>query len=524
MSNRFFWRALHSLAHPLTIGAVALALLNDHVLRQHWPSWWTGKLSDFAWLVFAPFLLAALLAWLIPSRIRRHEALIGVLAFGLTGVGFALAKTIPLVHGLAKGALETLIGGQVTLIVDPTDLITLPALLIGWYVWRQADNRQIEFRARGWVILVLGTLATVATSSPPPDFGIDCVGKVHSSLFAISGGYGPVKVYSSSDGGLTWQIADFPGYTRLLCNWSRKEVWQVSYSDSLPIQYRLRRGEGIDRSDNGGQSWTQEYDLSDIGNEARATYYEHISYPTRGEDATGIVSVVPGPLDAFLDTKTGHLIVAMGHDGVLVRLANGQWQWAEVGPYSLPVFDKTRFLALLGLNEFLMAGLLVILSLITIIQPVRNDIRCLDLMALALAWIAWGGAILIFGPAYRQDYLTSLVFVPALAVCLLCGGSLTIVDGVNVFYEKRITLLPMLGISIVTALLFLLPYVLWTQGGIQHHSTATLFAVALTATAIFAGQQYMKRLFHGKSLTRKRKKVDDADNLQRVENSAGGDE
>jgi hypothetical protein len=34
----------------------------------------------------------------------------------------------------------------------------------------------------------------------------------------------------------------------------------------------------------------------------------------------------------------------------------------------------------------------------------------------------------------------------------------------------------------------------------------------------------MKRLFHGKPLTRKRKKIDDTDNLQRVESSAGGDE
>jgi hypothetical protein len=34
----------------------------------------------------------------------------------------------------------------------------------------------------------------------------------------------------------------------------------------------------------------------------------------------------------------------------------------------------------------------------------------------------------------------------------------------------------------------------------------------------------MKRLFHDKPLTRKRKKVDDADNLQRAESSTGGDE
>ena len=44
-SNKAFWRAIHSLAHPVTIAAVIGLLLNDHLLRHNWPSWWTGKLS-----------------------------------------------------------------------------------------------------------------------------------------------------------------------------------------------------------------------------------------------------------------------------------------------------------------------------------------------------------------------------------------------------------------------------------------------------------------------------------------------
>jgi hypothetical protein len=27
-------------------------LINDHLLREFWPSWWTGKIGDFAWLLF----------------------------------------------------------------------------------------------------------------------------------------------------------------------------------------------------------------------------------------------------------------------------------------------------------------------------------------------------------------------------------------------------------------------------------------------------------------------------------------
>jgi hypothetical protein len=489
---------------------VALALLNDHVLRQYWPSWWTGKLSDLAWLVFAPFLLTVLLAWLIPPRLRQREKLVGWLAFGFVGIGFALAKTIPAVHGLTKGALETLIGGQVTLIVDPTDLVTLPALLIGWFVWRQANEERIRLRPRGWVVLVLGALATVATSPPFYDYGINCVGEVHSSLFALSKGYGPIKVYTSNDGGLTWQNESLPaGLTRLNCDLRQKEIWEVSYSVNLPIQYRFHQGEGIVRSDDGGQSWTQEFDLSEFGSEARSIYYEQHTPPKRGEDATGVVRIMSGPLDAFLDTKTGHLIVAMGHDGVLVRLADGQWQWVEVGPYSLNTFDKTQFLQLLLSGELWLAGLLVILSLTTIIQPMRNDVRCLDMAALALAWLSWGSATLMFLPVSRQDALMGLPLAAVLVLAAICGGSIGIVDIFNVYEEKRIALLPMFGIAIITASMFMLPYIIWTQGNIQHHSTATLFAVALTATTIFAGQQCMKRVFQGKPLVRKRKKVDE---------------
>ena len=49
-----------ALLHPLVLGAVALLLLNDHVFKARWPSWWTGKLSDVAGLVMFPLVLQAL--------------------------------------------------------------------------------------------------------------------------------------------------------------------------------------------------------------------------------------------------------------------------------------------------------------------------------------------------------------------------------------------------------------------------------------------------------------------------------
>ena len=40
-------RAAAALTHPITVGAVAILLINDLVFKSIWPgSWATGKLSD----------------------------------------------------------------------------------------------------------------------------------------------------------------------------------------------------------------------------------------------------------------------------------------------------------------------------------------------------------------------------------------------------------------------------------------------------------------------------------------------
>src|SRR5690349_13071723 len=69
------------LGHPGTLLALALLLLNDHVLKAAYPGWWTGKLSDAAGLVLAPPLLA-----LLAHRLPPWAAL------ATTAAGFVLVK------------------------------------------------------------------------------------------------------------------------------------------------------------------------------------------------------------------------------------------------------------------------------------------------------------------------------------------------------------------------------------------------------------------------------------------------
>ncbi|HMA97224.1 MAG TPA: hypothetical protein VKP30_31280, partial [Polyangiaceae bacterium] len=56
-----------SLLHPASLLAITILLLNDHVLKAHYSSWLTEKLSDCAGLVFFPLLLATL------TMTRAHQ-------------------------------------------------------------------------------------------------------------------------------------------------------------------------------------------------------------------------------------------------------------------------------------------------------------------------------------------------------------------------------------------------------------------------------------------------------------------
>ena len=132
--------------HPAVLAAIALFVVNDHVFKPTHPGWLTGKLSDVAGLVFFPVLLAAVAELVIPVA-RRHVGatlLIAVAATGLTYVAMLVSPAggdgyrwfIGLVQwpfriagALAAGTPVPAIA-PVWFAADPTDLITLPALLV----------------------------------------------------------------------------------------------------------------------------------------------------------------------------------------------------------------------------------------------------------------------------------------------------------------------------------------------------------------------------------------------------------
>ncbi|CAN91173.1 hypothetical protein predicted by Glimmer/Critica [Sorangium cellulosum So ce56] len=161
------------LRHPLFLGALALLVVNDHLLKGAGllPGALTGKLSDLAGLVVAPVLAAAL----VDARTSRGRAL----AFAAVVAPFAAIKLSAAAAQLLVG-LVGLAGITWRIWQDPTDLAALVVLVPAWRLSaRAASSRELSARSAGegsrtaWVleraILGASAVACVATGTPAPE-------------------------------------------------------------------------------------------------------------------------------------------------------------------------------------------------------------------------------------------------------------------------------------------------------------------------------------------------------------------
>lgn len=137
-------KAPRSVAHPLSIAALATLLINDHVFktRVDWlPRWLVAKLSDLAFVALAP--IVALSFYEALSRHERRRTLVVTSSMIAVGAVFSLSKCTAWgasLVGCALGALQAPARGALVcapITVDPTDLLALPALLAARWVERR---------------------------------------------------------------------------------------------------------------------------------------------------------------------------------------------------------------------------------------------------------------------------------------------------------------------------------------------------------------------------------------------------
>ncbi len=503
--NRAFWRAIHSLAHPLTIVAIGVLLVNDHWLRWQHPSWLAGKLGDFTWLIFAPFIAALFLSLIIPRRIGRHEQRVGLLAFLIIGGWFALAKTVPAVNFVTVQAWNGLVGWQGINRLDATDLMTLPALLIGAYIWRQAAHTAINLRPLGYVAFAFGIVATLA-SSPIPDtpgitlicetashelitFAIEHDNFNKSSVVIDNNRFNTILI--SRDGGYVWQYAENIEISQsedggLPQNMRCSDESLTAHPENSLLQYRWQQEAHVELSVDGGITWDVDRELVELQQDVR------LYYDGRMNDFISDSQYLLSPVSGLVHSQTSNLILAMSKDGVLVRSTNGIWDWVQVGTFVLEDLQQlSEIKRVIELHGYLVITLffLILTSTAAIIRKpyLPNTDRFLWI---GFGWAGWIVLIMLAGPLGNFSFITfgivGIFFLGAVGLHLGLGA---IWDMARNF---RGAFLPVVITAIPAIAAFMFPFVLWAVGTIPRYFTAAIFSILLTGSVLIAAFVFWK--------------------------------
>ncbi|GIH24228.1 hypothetical protein Aph01nite_25380 [Acrocarpospora phusangensis] len=438
------------LGHPLTVAAVAVLLLNDHVFKALWPGVVTGKLSDFAGLVVAPPLLNLLVG-------RPRVAIV------LTGAVFTLVKTTAVGAALASQAW-TFVWGPSQVLADPTDLVALPCLYAAWWVWNHPDPGAVRL-VRALTVVPVTVLAVAATGqyrySPPGAYAVEVRGVM--IVVAVRDG-GP-----SSDGTPTGQASVNGGRS-----WFHHDPEIPPAARSLACLgnrcYRTVPGR-LKVEEYGNDRWTTSWEISPGDQDRLWRAYP----PDLPEDA----EVVESLGIAVQPVAGGHVVVvANGADGIAVRDVYGVWRRLGWGPLG---FDEKSAVSLTapGRYDASVTTRALLVALAAGLAALAAGLRRLDFTAAALA--LWAGFwLLVTDTQYRPIFLVLGFY--------LVGASLTVMIVCAVRNRARPQALAM-GVATGPAVYFALmaPYHVWGAGGLSHYWHADVLAGVLGVVACVTG-------------------------------------
>jgi len=311
------------LLHPVTVVALAVLVVNDHVLKARYPGLVTGKLSDVAGLILTPPLLAAAVG--VFAGVPRAKAI----ALAATGVGFAAVKAFPAV-ALIASAVWSAASGPSVILADPSDLIALPAL--GVAAWVSIDSGRTpqelgERLHRVGILIVLPASALALAATSAPHYPYAAAAGTWRDLAMVGDGDvyipdpRPHTLRVSEDGAHTWRRMT-PDEDEAWSNERPKPNLQTQTACSrtaLAHCYRVVPGHlKVEQSDDGGTSWQTSWELPDRQRDYLARSYEDL-HDVGSNLSSLAVAVVP--------TTGGDLvIVANGRDGYAVRDVSGHWE------------------------------------------------------------------------------------------------------------------------------------------------------------------------------------------------------
>jgi hypothetical protein len=365
------------IAHPVSLLAIAVMALNDHMLKHQWESWWTGKLSDVAGMVFFPALLAVMIALVAP---RLHPRRAALLAVAISGVGFAWVKATDAGAATASAVLTALAGPSIV-VRDATDLLALPVLALATWVGLRVtgDVRSAVRRAGAVMVLPVALLASVATAKVGPEPRANAAAIVDDNIWVLVDRAHYEPPYADGQEWQWLQEDDIFRSTRWVSAEGidarleavRNTDHRACLPDELDTCFRpTPRRYGVDISRDGGTTWEADFAVTDV-------QWAKLAKLIQDAEPREVNLITRGVSVGEWNGETV-VIAANGVDGVAIRHANGSWErlgWlgSTGGPGLAPMPDAKA-----------------------------RDLHVLPAFAIAAVGLCWSVAWVVTGAARRQ--------------------------------------------------------------------------------------------------------------------------
>ncbi|GLX95002.1 hypothetical protein [Herbidospora sp. NBRC 101105] len=443
------------IGHPLTVLALVVLVVNDHLLKHTWPGVVTGKLSDVAGLILLPAVL--------DLALRRPW-----LSIAVTGAGFTLVKASETGAWLASEAWS-LAWGPSVILADPTDLLTLPALYVAWLASRHPVpvGRTVVVLLTPAAVLAITATSIDRSYVPPAAYSTQVIGNsiiVHTALEGEWGGY----VTTDGRTWLWWPALKSPPPSVSSCATGRC--------------YRIVPGRlMVEEASAGDDDWTTSWELS-----------EHVQDRLRRAHPADLPELVPPVESLSVSAVPGLVVVANGADGVAVRDASGTWRrWGldHDGPdesLAVPVDAPGRYDDQLPRHAALVAIAAGLLVLVLGTRSVAFGIGAVALWAAAWGWI----------PLHPE---TGNLLFPMGVDVMVCRLALPPVAVPFVIFSAAEARPPWwvwpfgVGTGALTWLVVMAPFTAWSQGLVPTYSQATVLAVVFAAVTAATGAWVMIR-------------------------------